>query len=898
MLFKIFGKLATPSIKQQASDFLGSVNTNRDCSLFRAIALSSLTTTCILGLSQAGLLQDTELKSFDLLTQVAATSDQSNHLAALRRNTSKQTDQRIVIVAITEEDIQAQNQWPLSDQVFATLLKRLQKNNPAVIGLDIYRDIPHTPGTQALAKQLQQSNVIAVDKLGFEGEGDVPAPPDFPEDRVGFTDFVIDADGTVRRHFMFAALGDTELYSFSLRLAQQFLAQKGLKTQAEPNAIALGDKRIAPISPNTGGYHNIGTEGYQALIRYRAMPEVAQQLSLKQVLSGDYDPDEITGKIVIIGTTAASQQDIFQTPFSATADGDLRTPGVAIHAQLTNQLLSTALDGRSPLSTWPQWAELSYAALWGLCGGLIVWQFSHPRMIAGFALMSIASISATAGLLFVNGVWIPVALPLSTLIGTGASLVVYKEFRKTFYDNITGLPNRALFTQELQKRLKQQPYRPVAVILLDIDSFKLFNESFGLRSGDRLLQTVAKKLKQNLPDKTQAARIAGDEFVVLIEPQKPTSSKLGQSSNNNAANSIEAQAIVVAKQLAQTLSTPIDIFQQKVFPSLSTGIAISSYLEEPTQSGHQSLFTTNHPEQTINAEDLLRDAQTAISRAKSKGRGRCETFSPDMRAKLSNRIWIEADLREAIARQQLRLHYQPLVCLKTMKLAGFEALIRWQHPTRGMISPGEFISVAEDTGLIIPIGQWVLEVACQQAQQWREQFPHTPPFMSVNLSGRQFAQRDLVARIDQILTRTDLERSALKLELTESVVMDDVEASIDILLQLKALGLKLGIDDFGTGYSSLSYLHRFPIDMLKVDRSFVMEMEAPGGTAELVKTIIALGHNLGMNVVAEGIEEESQAQKLQALQCEYGQGYLFAKPLPTQEAEALLANPIDWHKHM
>ena len=269
-----------------------------------------------------------------------------------------------------------------------------------------------------------------------------------------------------------------------------------------------------------------------------------------------------------------------------------------------------------------------------------------------------------------------------------------------------------------------------------------------------------------------------------------------------------------------------------------------------------------------------------------------------MRVQLSNRIWIESDLREAIDRQHLLLHYQPLVCLKTMKLAGFEALIRWQHPTRGTIFPGDFIPVAEDTGLIIPIGQWVLEVACQQAQRWREQFPEFPPFISVNLSGRQFSQLDLVQQIDRILTETGLERSALKLELTESVVMDDVEASIDILLQLKALQLKLGIDDFGTGYSSLSYLHRFPIDTLKVDRSFVMEMETPGGTAELVKTIIALGHNLGMNVVAEGIEEDSQAQKLQALQCEYGQGYLFAKPLPTEEAEALLANPIDWHRHM
>ena len=209
-----------------------------------------------------------------------------------------------------------------------------------------------------------------------------------------------------------------------------------------------------------------------------------------------------------------------------------------------------------------------------------------------------------------------------------------------------------------------------------------------------------------------------------------------------------------------------------------------------------------------------------------------------------------------------------------------------------------FISVAEDTGLTIPVGQRVLEVACAQAQARREQFPEQSPFMSVNLSGRQFPQQDLVQQIDRVLIETRLERSALKLELTESVVMDDVKASIDVLLQLKALQLQLGIDDFGTGYSSLSYLHRFPIDTLKVDRSFVMEMESLGGTEELVKTIIALGHNLSMNVVAEGIETESQAQKLQALRCEYGQGYLFARPLTVQAAEDVLKNLPDWQRHM
>ena len=897
MVFKIVGKLKISPFKQQTIALLSS-DRHRDFSLLRAIALSSITSACTLAIAQLGLLQSAELKAFDLFTQLTARPiDVTQTLGKpSAQKPLPKADPRVVIVSITEEDIQAQKQWPLSDQVFADLLNQLQQQDPAVIGLDIYRDIPHAPGTQALAQQLQKDNVITISKLDDIGQVGVPSPLKISEDRVGFADLVIDPDNTIRRHFLFAALDKQEFYSLSLRLTQKFLAQKGLDTYAEPNAIVMGDNRIKPIEPYAGGYQNIGTGGYQTLVRYFPMETVAQQISLAQVLSGEFAPESIAGKVVIIGTTAPSQKDLFYTPFSATSQGDMLTAGVVIHAQLTSQLLSAALDQRPLLSSLPQWSELIWAMLWGFSGGLIIWRCSHPHIIAALTLTGVAGISATAGILFAGGVWIPVVLPLVSFLGTGAALVVYKEFRKTFYDSITGLPNRALFTQELQKRLKRQIEQPTTVILLDIDGFKLFNESFGLRSGDFLLQSMAKRLKQNLPVEAKPARIAGDEFVVLLKPD----------TDRFSDEEIKERAIATAKQLSQSLSHPVDIYGQKVFPSVTTGIAISDRAsfsaencsDKPEQKTARQLFSVQTACPTINAEDLLRDAQTAISRAKSKGRGRCEIFSPEMRTRLSNRIWIEADLREALKQQDLALYYQPLVCLKTMKLAGFEALIRWQHPTRGMISPGEFIPVAEDTGLIIPIGQWVLEVACKQAQSWREKFPNFPPFISVNLSGRQFSQQDLVQQIDRILIETQLERSALKLELTESVVMDDVEASIDVLLQLKSLQLQLGIDDFGTGYSSLSYLHRFPIDTLKVDRSFVMEMESPSGTAELVKTIVALGHNLGMNVVAEGIETESQAQLLQALQCEYGQGYLFAKPLPAQAAEALLNHPIDWHKHM
>lgn len=902
VFFKILGRLQRsamlPSLPKNTGVSAWQY-ANRDCSWHRMMALSSLTVTCLLGAAQLGSFQTMELKAFDRFTQLSATY-QKRSIEGQPAGSSEETFESsnalqegasgpLVVVAITEADIQAQKEWPFSDQVFADLLDQLQRHAPEVIGLDIYRDVPHTPGTSALAQQLQKENVVTITKLDNLGEGEVPSPLKVPEDRVGFNDFVIDPDGVIRRNFMFAALGDRELYSFSLRLIEQFLASQNLTITAEPNAIKIGNTRIPGIITTAGGYQTIDAAGYQTIMRYFPPEAVARQISLTEVLSGEFDPEWIAGKIVLIGTTAPSQKDLFYTPFSSQTKDELLTAGVTIHAQMTRQILSAVQGEHVLLSVLPQWGEFLWVWMWGLGGGLIIWRFSHPHVIMMAAAAGFTALTGLTGLLFVQAVWVPFVLPAVAFGLTGAVLVVYKEFRKTFYDSITGLPNRTLFTQELQDTLKKFPHRSAAVISLDVDRFKVFNESFGLQVGDRLLQIMAKRLKHYLPSMTKVARIAGDEFVISL------------SDVDRAED-----AIVMAKALTLNMATPIIIDGQKLFPTVSAGIAFHPASDNLTGSTNRlknrsDMQTSPESEaltlNALNAEDMLRDAQTAMSRAKLRGRGRCELFVTDMRTQLSNRLWLESDLRNALHNNEFLLYYQPLICFKTMTIAGFEALIRWEHPTKGMISPGEFIPIAEDTGLIIPIGQWVLEDACKQAQRWRLQFPTQAPFISVNLSGRQFSQQDLVEQIDRILMETQLERSALKLELTESVVMDDVEASIDVLLQLKALNLQLGIDDFGTGYSSLSYLHRFPIDTLKVDRSFVMEMEEPGGTAELVKTIIALGHNLGMNVVAEGIETQGQSQTLEALQCEYAQGYLFSKPLPAQAAQALLAQATNWKQH-
>ncbi len=320
-------------------------------------------------------------------------------------------------------------------------------------------------------------------------------------------------------------------------------------------------------------------------------------------------------------------------------------------------------------------------------------------------------------------------------------------------------------------------------------------------------------------------------------------------------------------------AAPFILGGNEVFTSASVGIAMGGSV-------------TDRP------EDLLRDADTALYCAKARGRSRFEIFDAAMRAQAITRMEMETDLRRALERQEFCLHYQPILSLTTGSIIGFEALVRWQHPTRGLVSPAEFIPVAEETKLIVPLGAWVLREACTHMSDWQKQFPSDPPLLiSVNVSTRQFLQADLVAQVSQVLAETGLPATSLKLEITESAIMDDPEAAAKLLAQLRAIGIQVGIDDFGTGHSSLSYLHRFPVDTLKIDRSFVNRIEASDEHAEIVQAIVTLAHNLNMDVVAEGVETAVQSGLLRSMSCEYGQGYLFSKPV-AQDAVAnlLIAN--------
>ncbi len=438
-------------------------------------------------------------------------------------------------------------------------------------------------------------------------------------------------------------------------------------------------------------------------------------------------------------------------------------------------------------------------------------------------------------------------------------------------DPLTGLPNRLLFIDRvgrLVEHRKRHENHLFAVLFLDLDGFKMINDSLGHLIGDQLLLGVASRLEKclrstdtvaRLGETFTVARLGGDEFTVLLDDIKDPS-----------------DAKRAADRLMKALASPFLLGGKEVFTSVSIGIALSTSAYE-------------------NPEDILRDADTAMYRAKSLGKARYEVFDADMRAGVMARLQLETDLRRALERGEFQNFYQPIVALDSGEIAGFEALSRWQHPTRGLLGPNEFIPVAEETGLIRELGWWNLREACRQISEWRAgSLANRHLTISVNLSAKQFLQPNLVEDIRKLLNELALPPEALKLEITESTVMTDPTGAVEMLQQIKSLGIRLAIDDFGTGYSSLSYLHRFPLDTLKIDRSFVSGMGDDGEGMEIARTILPMANSLRLDVVAEGVETIQQVALLQKLQCKYGQGYYFSRPLSAEGTAALLAGELAW----
>ena len=426
--------------------------------------------------------------------------------------------------------------------------------------------------------------------------------------------------------------------------------------------------------------------------------------------------------------------------------------------------------------------------------------------------------------------------------------------RLAHFDTVTSLPNRYYFNERLADAV-QRAHRfgdSLALLLIDIDNFKIVNDTLGHNVGDELLQRVAILLAQVVRSGDSICRIGGDEFAIIL----PT------VADHEQAGRLAAKCI-------KAVSGPIDINQREIYVTVSIGISLC-------------------PQDTTSASDLIKHADTAMYHAKSRGKNTSQSFLPEMRDKAQKRLNVESGLRHAIERNEFVLHYQPQIHLASGQIAGMEALVRWRHPDLGIVSPLDFIPVAEETGLIVPIGEWVLRTACAQAQVWAQQYT-MPLRMAVNLSGHQFRDDTLVARVLAILSETHLAPDLLELEITESTLMDSGPITISRLQQLRDAGIHLAIDDFGTGYSSMSYLKRFPVGMLKVDRSFIRDLPGDADDAAITQAIIALAHSLRMGVTAEGVETAAQAELLTGMGCTQAQGYYYARPLPADEISALLA---------
>lgn len=825
----------------------------RDFSDFRnrSIILSGLITTAAFSLFQT--LQITEPLELFLFDH------------AVRLRSDRPPDSRLLIVGLTDEDI-ANYGWPLPENILASLLSKLQANNPRVIGLDLYQQ--ETESSQ-LAEQFAKDNVVGIYKADTEDHlSSRQSLTAIPEERLGFSDLVIDRDGIVRRSLLFVETDGSyndPFYSFALLLALNYLGIEKNEFKVTPYSLQVKDAELPILNKGSGGYQGIDNSGYQILLRYRNRDYSAAQVSITDVLDNQVSPELITNKIVILGSTNSSLKDYFYTPYSAKQANQFVMPGVFIHAQITSQLIDIVTNESNALYRFiPVWAEPILVLTFSIIGGLISWHLKRNFLKLISISILIAVILLTTYCLFLGMIWIPVAelilgILLSTSLTTGQRLLY-----QSAYDESTKLPKRDLFITEIQKGLRlvsPQPYSSrIFVIFIGIDRIDAINKSLGYQAGEEIIKLVFQKSKGYIPRTAEIARLGDSEFAIFLKADEETMR-------------------TYADQIYSLLNEPISLNDNLLLLKAHLGIS-SSTIEQP-----------------LSAEKLIQNAHLAMYQNRVSRPSRYTLFSNQMLSVDNDRLLLESNLLKAIEKESFILLYQPIVNLRSQTLAGFEALIRWPQEDGSHISPEKFIPIAEETSLILPLGRWVIQTALRQLREWKSFSQNHQLTISINLSGYQLCQDDLLEFIKKALLENNIQGKEISLEITENIIIDDIDHSINLMSQLKALGVRFSIDDFGTGYSSLSYLHRLPLDTIKIDKFFISSIHNSIEDSAIVKTILSLSRSLNLNVVAEGIETAGQAEVLRKNLCEYGQGYFFGRPLTAEQAETILKNFLGYRNH-
>jgi len=797
-------------------------------------------------------------------------------------------DRRLAIVAIDEAAIAELERLSWSREPYAKLLDALSPAAPRLVIFDVLMTRP-TPQDRQLAAAMKRGAPVIL-AMAWDRQGEVRQAPLELRDLAIAQGHIIkeeDDNGIIRK------------------IEPEIRETPALSLAA---TRAYGDRAEAQLK-----------EASPLWVNWPGAVEQVPTYAFNDVIEGKVNPAVFRDKIVLVGTTAAGF-DPLETPFNRKTTAS----GIHLHAAAIDNLLqNNALRSLSPRprSLFSLLIYLGGGPVLGLGLASLRWR---QKLLVGFSLSVGWGIFGLAS--FGANYLLPLVSPITLMSLTGVTVALQDRLkanaqlkereeqlqRQAFYDALTGLPNRALFVEHLNHttaKASRDGREAFAVLFLDLDRFKLINARWGRQIGDRLLAEIAQrllKLRTQTSYPLTLARFSGDEFVLLLRQ----------------IDSLKS-AIEVACKIEDLLRQPFELDGQKLFSSVSIGIVCS--LEpsscEPLEQQTSALF--DQP------ESILRNAEIAMYQAKGQGKACYALFNSDLRQNAIAFLQLESDLRQAVSKPSLsgigadsanlevtrgqermqsymeaqdaiierefHLHYQPIVSIATGRIVGFEALIRWHHPQRGWISPTEFIPLAEETGSIGILGEWVLCKACQQLSHWQGMFPqHELLTMAVNLSPFQLKQLELPQKITSILKETGLKSHCLKLEITESGLMANAEVAVSLLNKLATLGVQLCIDDFGIGYSSLGRLQHLPFDTLKIDRSFVQHIVVDDESWEIVQTILSLAHALGMSAIAEGVETAEHLQQLRKLQCDCGQGYHFSRPLDAKGAEALLAANLRW----